>query len=134
MIENKPHTGSVSCPYLRVNTEKTRITFFLSSCGEYARIRPCLPKYGRFAPRQMTLNGLSTAPVFATYFSPSSPEKGRQNANMRVVFSGVPFFIGKRGMGRTVFSLEGLKKTGTTGKNYAGEYFLLLFPAVAVAH
>jgi hypothetical protein len=35
----------------------------------------------------MAITGLSTAPVFATYFSPSGPEKGHRNANMRIFFS-----------------------------------------------
>jgi hypothetical protein len=84
---NKPDTGFFLCFILRASTGKPRITPGFSSSGEYTRIAPCLPKYGRFDPRQMTVNGLSTAPVFATYFSPSCLKKGRRNANMRDIFS-----------------------------------------------
>jgi len=84
--KNKPVSGSFSrFPVRAIPGHARKIPRFGSS-GEYARIERRLPKYGLFAPRQTAINGLSTAPVSAMYFSSSGPEKGRQNANMMVVF------------------------------------------------
>jgi hypothetical protein len=85
-MENNPKSGFVSPFPVRAMPGYPRKINGFSSCGEYARIWPRSPKYGRFAPRQTAINGLWTAPVSATDFSPSDPEKGRRNANMRVVF------------------------------------------------
>jgi hypothetical protein len=39
----------------------------------------------------MAINGPGIETVFATLFNPSGPRKGRQNANMKVVFSDEDF-------------------------------------------
>jgi len=86
--KNKPVSGSFSrFPVRAMPGHPCKIAGFCSS-GEYARIAPHLPKYGRFTPRQMAINGLWTVPVSATYFSPSGPRKSHRNANMRLIFSG----------------------------------------------
>jgi hypothetical protein len=69
--------------FVRVANGKRRYSLLFISCGEYGQSSSRLPKYGRFPPRQMALNGLSTALVFATYSSSSDPKKGHRNANMR---------------------------------------------------
>ena len=43
--KNKPIPGSFSLLEKFVNTGKTRYMPVFGSCGEYAQISPCLPKY-----------------------------------------------------------------------------------------
>jgi hypothetical protein len=57
MRENKPYTGSDSQPDITADTGKPRKSLLFCSCGEYAQLSPCLPKYGRFAPRPKPANG-----------------------------------------------------------------------------
>jgi len=56
--ENKPNTGSVPPPDFPTYIGKPRKTLLFCSCGEYAQISPCLPKYGRNTPRPKPINGL----------------------------------------------------------------------------
>jgi hypothetical protein len=55
---NKPISGSFSFLYISANTGKTRKMPIFGSCGEYAQISPCLPKYDRFAPHLSACKGL----------------------------------------------------------------------------
>lgn len=97
--KNKPVKGSFSRFIPRANTGKPCISLFWGSCGEYATLLPRLPKYGRFAPRKITINGLWTAPKMTPSFTPSNTRKGCRNANIKVCFF-----------------RRGVKKKGSIGK------------------
>jgi hypothetical protein len=47
-IKNMPKSGSFYLLDMTTHTEKTRLFFLFGSCGGYAQISPCLPKYGKF--------------------------------------------------------------------------------------
>jgi hypothetical protein len=87
MSEISPIWAPIPPSIFIFSRENPRKSLFFGSCGEYAQLLLCLPKYGRFAPHLKPAKGPGTEEDFIIQFSPSGPHKPCQNTTMRVIFS-----------------------------------------------
>jgi len=67
-------------------------TVLFSSCGNGGSFETCLKKCGRKRPRPVAAKGLFIRAFSAMLYNPYVALKPCQNANVRLIFSGISFY------------------------------------------